>query len=222
MSIKISAQYVKELRMKTGAGMMDCKKALEESDGNIQEAIDNLRKKGLASANKKAHRITAEGLIESYIHAGSKIGVMVEINCETDFVARRIEFHELARNIAMQIAACPSVEYITIQDIPDEIVNREKTIEEGKNDLMGKPLEMRDKIIEGRIQKRLEELSLMNQIFIRDTEIKIHDLINRNIALLGENIKIRRFCRFILGEGLEKKSNNFVQQVQSITSSSVK
>jgi elongation factor Ts len=222
MSIKISAQYVKELRMKTGAGMMDCKKALEESDGNIQKAIDNLRKKGLASANKKAHRITAEGLIKSYIHAGSKIGVMVEINCETDFVARRIEFHELARNIAMQIAACPSVEYVTIHDIPDEVINREKTIEEGKNDLTGKPLEIRNKIIESRIQKRLEELSLMNQIFIRDTEIKIHDLINRNIVLLGENIKIRRFCRFILGEGLEKKSNNFVQEVQSIASNSVK
>lgn len=222
MSIKISAQYVKELRMKTGAGMMDCKKALEESEGNIQEAIDNLRKKGLASANKKAHRITVEGLIESYIHAGSKIGVMVEINCETDFVARRIEFHELARNIAMQIAASPSVEYVNIQDIPDAIINREKTIEEGKNDLTGKPLEIRNKIIEGRIQKRLEELSLMNQIFIRDTEIKIHDLINRNIALLGENIKIRRFCRFMLGEGLDKKYNNFVPEVQSIASNSVK
>nr|QHO64177.1 translation elongation factor Ts [Lympha mucosa] len=213
MSIKITAKYVKELRMKTGAGMMDCKKALEESDGNIKEAINNLRKKGLASATKKAHRITAEGLIQSYIHAGSKIGVMLEINCETDFVARRSEFHELARNIAMQIAACPTVEYVNIEDIPSEVINIEKKIEAGKKDLNDKPLDIRNKIIEGRIQKRLEELSLMNQVFIRDSEIKIHDLINHNISLLGENIKIRRFCRFVLGESLDKKSNSFVQEV---------
>jgi elongation factor Ts len=216
MPIKIAAQYVKELRTKTGAGMMDCKKALEESDGNIQVAIENLRKKGLATANKKAHRITTEGLIHSYIHAGSKIGVMIEMNCETDFVARRIEFYELSRNIAMQIAACPSIEYIKIQDIPIEVIDREKRIEEGKKDLINKPLEIRSKIIEGRIQKRLEELSLMNQLFIRDTQISVQDLINKNITLLGENIKVRRFCRFILGDGLDKKSHDFAQEVKNI------
>ena len=218
MPIKISAQEVKELRLKTGAGMMDCKKALEESDGNIQIAIENLRKKGLSLANKKAHRTTTEGLIDSYIHAGSKIGVMIEMNCETDFVARRIEFYELSKNIAMQIAACPSIEYIKIQDIPIEVIDREKRIEEGKKDLINKPLDIRSKIIEGRIQKRLEELSLVNQLFIRDTQISVQDLINKNIALLGENIKVRRFCRFILGDGLDKRFDNLAQEVKNTIS----
>lgn len=205
MSLKISPQYVKELRMKTGAGMMDCKKALQEAKGDIQEAIENLRKKGLASANKKSHRVTAEGLIDSYIHAGSKIGVMIEINCETDFVARRIEFKELSKNIAMQIAACPNVEYVSIQDIPNEVINEERRIEAEKDDLKNKPEAIRNKIIEGRIQKRLEELSLMNQLFIKNTNINVQDLINESIALLGENIKIRRFCKFSLGNNLQKK-----------------
>jgi elongation factor Ts len=204
MSLKISPQCVKELRMKTGAGMMDCKKALQETAGNIEEAIENLRKKGLASANKKLHRATAEGLIDSYIHTGSKIGVLIEINCETDFVARRIEFKELSKNIAMQIAACPNVEYVTMQDIPDEVIAREKRIEADKDDLTNKSQEIRNKIIEGRIQKRLEELSLMNQLFIKNTDINIQNLINQNIALLGENIKVKRFCKFSLGDYLKK------------------
>nr|UEQ11907.1 Translation elongation factor Ts [Kumanoa mahlacensis] len=200
MSIKISPQNVKELRNQTGAGMMDCKKALEESKGNIDQAIENLRKKGLASASKKAHRTTTEGLIDSYIHAGSKIGVILEINCETDFVARRIEFKELSKNIAMQIAACGSVEYVNVSDIPITVIEKETRIEQAKEDLTNKSAEIRNKIINGRIQKRLEELSLMNQLFIKNTDITVEDLVNQHIALLGENIKVKRFCKFILGE----------------------
>nr|QCI08010.1 Translation elongation factor Ts [Plumaria plumosa] len=214
---KISAKNIKELRIKTGAGMMDCKKALVASEGQIDIAIENLRKKGLASANKKSARVATEGLIESYIHAGARIGVLVEINCETDFVARRVEFHNLAKNIAMQLAACQSVEYISIDQIPQEIINHEKLIEQEKEDIQDKPEDRRSKIIEGRIKKRLEELSLMNQSFIRDPKISIEELVKQHIALLGENIHIRRFERFLLGEGLEKKSGNFVEEISSMT-----
>nr|YP_009314933.1 Translation elongation factor Ts [Scinaia undulata]SCW23388.1 Translation elongation factor Ts [Scinaia undulata] len=213
MPIQISAQYVKELRLKTGAGMMDCKKALQEAEGDIEKAMESLRQKGLASASKKASRRTAEGVIESYIHAGSKIGVMVEINCETDFVARRLEFQELARNVAMQIAACPNVEYVEKDNIPQAVIDKEKQIEAGKDDLANKPEAIRQQIVEGRIGKRLNELSLVNQAFIRNSDITIQDLINEKIALMGENIKIRRFARFVLGEGFERQVNNFAEEV---------
>ena len=198
--LQISAQEVKKLRDRTGAGMMACKKALQASNGDINIAIENLRQKGLDLANKKTNRTTAEGLIESYIHTGSRIGVLVEINCETDFVARRKEFQKLARNIAMQIAACPSVEYIAIQDIPENIINIEKRIEAGKEDLLNKPHEVQKKIIENRVTKRLKEISLLEQSFIREPNITIEQLIKQFIALLGENIKVRRFQKFILGE----------------------
>lgn len=207
--MQISAKEVKELRSKTGAGMMDCKKALQASSGNIEMAIETLRQKGLALADKKSTRLTLEGLIESYVHAGSRIGVLLELNCETDFVARRMEFHELAKNIAMQIAACPSVEYISVEDIPPNIIKLETRIESGKDDLLGKPATIREKIVNGRVAKRLKELSLLDQAFIRDPDILVGDLIKRNIALLGENIKIRRFQKFILGEELEKKVSSF-------------
>jgi elongation factor Ts len=213
---KISAQYVKELRIKTGAGMMDCKKALQESEGDIDKAIENLRQKGLASAHKKSSRTTAEGLIESYIHAGSRIGVMVEVNCETDFVARRIEFQELSKNIAMQIAACPGVEYVATQDIPKNVIERERTIEAGKKDLANRPEKMRAQIIEGRISKRMDELTLLNQPFIRNTNLTIEELIKSNISLMGENIRVRRFVRFLLGEGIEKRSDDFAKEVESM------
>lgn len=200
MTQNISASSVKELRLKTGAGMMDCKKALQENEGDIIKAIETLRKKGLASADKKLHRTTTEGLINTYIHAGSKIGVMIELNCETDFVARRPEFQELSKNLAMQIAACPQVSYITVKDIPTDVVEQETRIESSKEDLGKKSAEVKEKIIEGRIKKRLEELSLMNQYFIRDTSITIENLVKQNIALMGENIQVRRFTKFILGE----------------------
>ena len=213
---KISSENIKELRNKTGAGMTDCKKALEASNGQIDIAIENLRKKGLASADKKSSRLAAEGLIESYIHSGSRIGVIIEINCETDFVSRQPEFHQLAKNIAMQIAACQSVKYVSISEIPEDQVIYEKQIELEKEDLINKPDNIKNKIATGRVEKRLNQLSLMNQAFIRDTEITIEDLIKQHIALWGENIKVRRFQRFLLGEGLESKSITFSEEVSSM------
>nr|YP_010903667.1 translation elongation factor Ts [Hypnea wynnei]WCH56519.1 translation elongation factor Ts [Hypnea wynnei] len=216
MVIKISAKFVQELRNKTGAGMMDCKKALQSSDGDMQLAIEALRKKGLAMADKKANRIAVEGIIESYIHAGSRIGVLVEINCETDFVARRSEFQNLAKDLAMQIAACPSVKYVSVDHIDNSIIERETRIESEKEDLLNKPANIKEKIISGRVEKRLKEMSLINQPFIKNTDISIEELIKQHIALLGENIKVRRFEKFLLGEGLDKKENNFLVDVENI------
>nr|QUE28684.1 tsf [Porphyrostromium japonicum] len=199
MASDISAKIVKELRDKTGAGMMDCKKALQSSEGDMEQAIESLRLKGLASADKKSSRKAAEGLVDSYIHTGSKIGVLVEVNCETDFVARREEFQVLVKNIAMQVAACPGVDYVSQQDIPVNIVEFEKEIESKKDDISNKPDNIREKIVEGRIQKRLKELSLLDQSFIKNQDITIDELIKQNVALLGENIQIARFERFTLG-----------------------
>ena len=216
MGIEISAQAVKELREKTSAGMMDCKKALQDSNGDMSKAMEALRQKGLASATKKTSRIATEGVVESYIHMGGKLGVMVEVNCETDFVARRPEFQELAKNIAMQIAASPSVEYISLQSIPEDIVQKEKEIESSKDDLAKKPKEIKEKIVEGRIQKRLKELTLLDQFFIRDSSMTIDELIKQNISKLGENIQVRRFERFVLGEGLQKRQENFSEEVEKM------
>lgn len=213
MKTEISAQAVKELRDKTSAGMMDCKKALTEANGDMEKAAEALRQKGLASADKKASRIATEGVIEAYIHMGGKLGVLVELNCETDFVARRPEFQELAKNIAMQIAASPSVEYISVANIPSEFIEKEKDTESLKEDLVKKPKEIREKIVLGRIQKRLKELALLDQEFIRDSSITIEELIKQNVAKLGENIQIRRFERFILGEGQKKRVENFSEEV---------
>lgn len=201
---EIAAKDVKELRERTGAGMMDCKKALLETSGDRDKAIEWLRQKGLASAGKKAGRVAAEGMVDSYIHTGNRIGVLVEVNCETDFVARNEEFPILARNIAMQIAACPNVEYVKVEDIPAEIVEKEKAIEMGKDDLSGKPDNIKEKIVQGRIEKRLKEMALMDQPFIRDQSITVEELVKQSIAKLGENIQVRRFVRFVLGEGIEK------------------
>lgn len=199
----ISAKVVKELREKTGAGMMDCKKALKETDGDMTKAIEWLRQKGITSADKKAGRAASEGLVGSYIHTGGRVGVLVEINCETDFVARREEFQTLVRNVAMQIAACPNVEYVAVDDIPSDLVEREKSIEMKRDDLAGKPDNIKEKIVQGRIDKRLKELALMDQPYIRDQNITVEELVKQTIALLGENIKVRRFSRFILGEGVD-------------------
>nr|YP_010196360.1 translation elongation factor Ts [Gracilaria cearensis]UAD83757.1 translation elongation factor Ts [Gracilaria cearensis] len=203
MKIQISPHFVKELRIKTGAGMMDCKKALQAADGNMEMAIETLRKKGLASADKKSTRSATEGIIDSYIHIGSRIGVLVELNCETDFVARRIEFQKLAKNLAMQVAACQNVFYVSINDVPQYIIDREIRIESEKEDIINKSPEMKDKIIKARIDKRLKEMCLMHQPFIKDQNIIIEDLVKQHIALLGENIKVRRFQRFLLGEKIE-------------------
>ena len=216
MAAEISAKIVKELRDKTSAGMMDCKKALQEANGDFAKAEEALKKKELVTAEKKSGRIAAEGIVEAYIHMGGKLGILVEVNCETDFVARRPEFQELARNIAMQIAACPQVQYINGNDIPPEIAEIEKKVEMEKDDLGNKPVEIKEKIVAGRIQKKLNEMVLVNQPFIRDSSITIEELVKKNIAALGENIQIRRFERFTLGEGLEKKNENFSDEVEKM------
>nr|YP_009294043.1 elongation factor Ts [Hildenbrandia rubra]AOM67285.1 elongation factor Ts [Hildenbrandia rubra] len=200
MILQISAKHVKELRDKTGAGMMDCKKALQESQGDTDKAIEVLRKKGIAIANKKSNRLAVQGIIESYIHLGAKIGVMIELNCETDFVARRPEFQALAKNITMQIAASPNICYIEKEDIPKDFIDNEYKIESKKDDLLNKPDSIKRSIIQGRVEKRLSELSLFSQPFIKEPDITIKDLIEKHIALLGENIKVRRFIRFVLGD----------------------
>ena len=210
---EISAKLVKELRDKTGAGMMDCKKALAENDGDVTKATEWLRQKGITSAEKKAGRVAAEGIVSSYIHTGGRVGVLVEVNCETDFVARREEFQNLARNIAMQVAACPNVEYVKVEDIPADIAQKEKDIEMGRDDLAGKPDNIKEKIVQGRIEKRLKELSLMDQPYIRDQSITVEELVKQNVALLGENIQVRRFTRYVLGEGIEKEETNFAEEV---------
>jgi elongation factor Ts len=193
--------------------MMDCKRALTENAGDITKAIEWLRQKGITSAEKKASRVAAEGMIGSYIHTGSRIGVLVEVNCETDFVARREEFKKLVNDVAMQIAACPNVEYVKVADIPVEIAAKEKEIEMGRDDLANKPDNIKEKIVAGRIEKRLKELSLLDQPFIRDQNISIDELLKQAIAALGENIQVRRFQRFVLGEGIEKEETDFAAEV---------
>lgn len=197
--LHIDAERVRELRHKTGAGMMNCKRALLESNGNFEEAIKSLREKGQASAHQKINRKTIEGIVNSYIHIGGKIGVLIEVNCETDFVARREEFQELVQNIAMQIAASPDVLYIQNSDIPEEIFLKEKEIESEKEDLINKPDEIKEKIILGRVEKTLKNLTLINQPFIRDANITVDELIKEKISLFGENIRIKRFTRYTLG-----------------------
>ncbi len=214
---EISAKLVKELREQTGAGMMDCKKALKETDGDINKATEWLRQKGIASAGKLEGKVAAEGLVESYIHTGSRIGVLVEVNCQTDFVARNEAFKELVKNIAMQIAACPQVQYVSVDDIPTEFVESEKSIEMGREDLSKKPENIREKIVQGRIEKRLKELTLMAQPFIRDQNKTVEELIKETTAQLGEKVQVRRFIRFVLGEGIEKQESNFAEEVAAQT-----
>jgi elongation factor Ts len=214
---QVSAQLVKELREQTGAGMMDCKKALSENDGDITKATEWLRQKGITSAVKKQGRVAAEGLVDSYIHTGGRIGVLVEVNCETDFVARGDQFKSLVRDVAMQIAACPNVEYVRVEDIPEEVVAKEKEIEKGRDDLAGKPDNIKEKIVEGRIGKRLDELALMPQPYIKDQSITVEELVTKTVATLGENIQVRRFARFVLGEGIQKEETNFADEVAAQT-----
>ncbi|XP_047307544.1 polyprotein of EF-Ts, chloroplastic isoform X2 [Impatiens glandulifera] len=213
----IAPALVKQLREETGAGMMDCKKALSETEGDLIKAQEYLRKKGLASADKKASRKTAEGRIGSYIH-DSRIGILVEVNCETDFVSRGEIFKELVDDLAMQAAACPQVQYLSSEDVPQEIVDKEREIEMQKEDLLSKPEQIRSKIVEGRIKKRLDELSLLEQPFIKNDKLIVKDLVKQMISTIGENIKVTRFIRYNLGEGLEKKSQDFAAEVAAQTS----
>ena len=196
---EISAQMVKDIRDATGASFIDCKKALEETSGKVDKAVEILRIKGLAKASKKAGRSTPEGIVTSYIHAGGKIGVLLEVNCETDFVARNDEFQQFTKEVAMQIAAANPT-YVTEADVPEDIINKEKEIMKAQVIESGKPDNIADKIVEGKISKYFEENCLVNQIYIRDTKRKISDLLSELIAKVGENIQIRRFERFQLGE----------------------
>ncbi len=214
----ITAKLVKDLRDKTGAGMMDCKKALNETDGNVDKALEWLRKKGIASAEKKSGRVAAEGSIGSYIHTGSRVGVLLELNCETDFVARGDIFQSLLKNVSMQVAACPNVEYVSIDEIPKDVVEKEKQIEMGRDDLSGKPEQIKEKIVEGRIAKRLNELVLLSQPYIKDSSLTVEDLVKQAAAKIGENIKVRRFTRYTLGEGIEKNQMDFAEEVASMQS----
>ncbi|GAB4196433.1 MAG: translation elongation factor Ts [Coleofasciculaceae cyanobacterium] len=305
---EISAKLVKELRDKTGAGMMDCKKALKENDGDIAKATEWLRQKGIASAGKKEQRVAAEGLVnsyiqpegqvgvlvevncqtdfvarneafqslvqnitrqaieaqdvqslmtqpyiddpsipveeavkqaiaqigeniqvrrferyaledstqgivDSYIHTGGRVGVLVEVNCQSEAVAKNEQFKSLARNIAMQVAACPNVEYVKVDDIPQDISDKEKEIEMGRDDLAGKPDNIKEKIVQGRIVKRLQEMTLMDQPYIRDQSISVEELVKQHISQLGEDIQVIRFTRYVLGEGIEKEESNFAEEV---------
>jgi elongation factor Ts len=305
---EISAKLVQELRQKTGAGMMDCKKALKENDGDIEKSIEWLRQKGIASAGKKSDRVAAEGLVETYIEPNGQTGVLLEVNCQTDFVARndafkalvkslaqqasnvdsveslltqpyiednkvtvdqfikqaiaqlgeniqvrrfvkfalpegqagivdsyihtggRVgvlielnaaadaaagneEFQALAKNTAMQVAACPNVEYVSVDEIPTEIAQKEKDIEMGRDDLANKPDNIKEKIVQGRIEKRLKEMTLLDQPFIRDQSISVEDLIKQVKGKVGADIKVNRFVRYILGEGIEKQESNFAEEV---------
>jgi elongation factor Ts len=214
----IPASVVKELREKTGAGMMDCKKALSETGGDLDKAIEYLREKGLAAAAKKAGRIAAEGVVDSYIHMGGKIGVLVEVNCETDFVARTDEFRAFVRDVAMQIAATNPL-FLAREDVPQDVIEKEKEILTAQALNEGKPEKVVEKIVSGRIEKYFAENCLLEQAFIRDTDVTITGLLKEKIAKIGENINIRRFVRFEMGEGLEKKGCNLAEEVAMMTKS---
>ena len=220
----ITAAMVKELREITGAGMMDCKKALTETEGNVEKAIYLLREKGLAAAAKKAGRIAAEGVVASYIHGGGRIGVLVEINCETDFVAKTDDFQALAKDIAMQIAASNPA-YLNREEVPAEVIEHEKAVlmeqakaeaeEDVKNGRKPKPEAVLGKMVNGRVEKFYKENCLLEQVFIKDSDKTVTDVINENIAKIGENINVRRFVRYGLGEGLEKRNDDFVAEVMA-------
>jgi elongation factor Ts len=207
---------VKELRDRTGAGMMDCKKALTENGGDIEKAVTYLREKGLAAAAKKSGRVAAEGLIESYIHGVGRIGVLVEVNCETDFVALTDDFKSLVRDIAMQIAAAKP-EFIAREEVPAEILEKEREILRAQAINEGKPEKIADKMVEGRIEKYYKDVCLLEQPFIKDTNFTIQQLLTDKIAKIGENISIRRFARYELGEGIQKKQSDIAADVEAIT-----
>ncbi|NLU49773.1 MAG: translation elongation factor Ts [Syntrophomonadaceae bacterium] len=210
----ITAAMVKELRERTGVGMMDCKNALVEADGDIEKAIEILRTKGLAKAAKKAGRIASEGVVEAYIHMGGRIGVLVEVNCETDFVAKTDDFRQLCRDIAMQIAASKP-EYVSREEIEPEVIEKEKNILRQQALNEGKPEKVVEKMVEGRIEKFYKEACLLEQPFIKDTDKTIQDVINEKIVKLGENITVRRFARYEVGEGIEKKCADFAGEVMA-------
>lgn len=215
----VTPAAIKALRDKTGAGMMECKKALTEADGNEEKAIENLRKHGLASATKKEGRVAAEGLVNAYIHAGGKIGVLLEVNCQTDFVARTEEFRAFVHDLAMHITAAEP-RFTTKEEVPAEVLEKEREIalEQARLDPKnaGKPQQVLDKIVEGRISKFYQESCLMEQAFVKDQNISVGDLVKQMIAKTGENIRVRRFTRYKMGEGLEKRASDLGAEVQEL------
>ncbi|MBX5482691.1 MAG: translation elongation factor Ts [Myxococcaceae bacterium] len=208
---EITAKMVSDLREKTGAGMMDCKKALVECQGDFAKAEEYLRKKGIASAAKKAGRVAAEGLVGSYVHNG-KIGVLVEVNCETDFVARNEAFQALVKDLAMHIAAASPL-YVRREEVPAEALEKEKEIERHKLREQNKPEALIEKIVEGKINKYYEQVCLLEQPWFREDKKKVSDIITEAVAKIGENITVRRFARFVVGEGIEKKTDNLAEEV---------
>ena len=211
-----TAQDVVKLRASTGAGMMDCKKALTESNGDFDKAVIWLREKGIAAAAKKADRIAAEGAVGSYIHMGGKIGVLVEINCETDFVARSAQFQTLLKDIAMQIAAA-NPKYVTIEEVPAQEVEKEKEVLTAQSLNEGKPANVVEKMVEGRIHKFYKEVCLLEQDFVKDSSKTVREIINEAILSIGEKINVRRFVRYEMGEGLTKRVDNLAEEVAKMS-----
>ncbi|MDO5037071.1 MAG: translation elongation factor Ts [Tissierellia bacterium] len=209
--MEITAKMVKELRDRTSAGMMDCKKALKEADGDIERAVDILREQGLNAVSKKAGRIAAEGLVDAYIHGG-RIGVLIEVNSETDFVAKNEDFKNFVREMAMQVAAT-APKYVSREEVPEEVLEHEKSVlkEQALNE--GKPEHIVEKMVAGRLEKFYEEIVLLDQVYIKDGDVKVRDLVNDLTAKIGEKISIRRFARFEVGEGLEKREEDFAEEV---------
>jgi len=214
--MQVTAQMVKELRERTGAGMMDCKGALTESGGDMEKAIDLLRTKGLAAAAKKAGRVAAEGVVASYIHAGGKIGVLIEVNCETDFVAKTEEFQQLVRDIAMHVAASEP-RFVRREEVTEELLERERAIFREQALASGKPANVVEKIVEGKMDKFYSENCLLEQAFVKNPDQTVGELVTEAVAKIGENIQVRRFVRFKLGEGIEKKSTDFAAEVMAQT-----
>jgi len=210
--MQVSAQMVKELRDRTGAGMMDCKAALSEAKGDLESAIDLLRKKGLAAAAKKSGRVAADGLVSAYIHAGGKLGVLIEVNCETDFVARTEEFQELVKDLAMHVAAAEP-RYVRREEVEAGVLEREKAIYREQAQASGKPANVIEKIIDGKVEKYFAEICLLEQAFVKNPDQTVAQLVQEKVARIGENIQIRRFARFKLGEGIEKKSSDLAAEV---------
>ena len=215
--MSVSAALVQELRAKTGAGIMDCKKALAETTGDIEKAVDYLRKKGLSAAANKAGRVASEGVVGSYIHAGGKIGVLVEVNCETDFVGRTEDFQRFVRDVGMHIAAS-NPRYVGREEVPAGEVEREKAILKAQVIEQGKPANVADKIVEGRLDKFFKEICLLEQPFVREPEKTVQEILNGLVAKTGEKIAVRRFMRFQLGEGLAKRQDDFKEEVARMAS----
>ena len=215
--MSISASAVKELREKTGAGIMDCKRALSTNNGDVEKAITFLREKGLAAAQKKAGRVAADGLVLSYIHGGGKVGVLVEVNCETDFVAKTDGFADLVRDIALHVAAL-SPQYVRREDVPADVIEKEKAIYAAQARESGKPEQVIQKMIDGKLEKFFKEVCLLEQPFVKNPDQSVEKLIVESVARLGENITVRRFARFKVGEGIEKETTDFASEVAAFQS----